>query len=419
MSNDFQSNIKKYADLAIHVGVNLQKGQRLMIRGPLMYGAPISAAPLVNALVESAYQAGARYVDVFWGDEQVELTRFKYADPDSLTEVPEWKAQGPYDHIMKGDAVMSITGINPDLLKDQNPALVTAYSRAIQTRIAPFMKLTSTNKVQWLVLAAPTPGWNAKVFPGMDSESASKKMWETLFKFCRLDQPDPIAAWREHTRKLESRAAYLQAKQYAWFHYRGPGTDFKIGFPEGALWTAASEKSSVGIPFIANLPTEEVFTAPHRLRAEGTIHSAMPLNYSGTLIDDFALEFKDGRVVKVNAAKGEDVLKELIATDEGAGRLGEVALVPHSSPISQSGTLFYNTLLDENASCHLALGRAYQTTVKGGGNWSDAEFNGQGGNTSLLHVDFMVGSAALDLDGIKADGTVEPVMRSGEWAFDL
>ena len=419
MNNDFDQKMQRYADLAIHVGLNLQKDQRLLIRGPLLYGAPISAAPLVNAVVKSAYQAGARRVDVFWGDDQTELLRFQYAPRDSLAEMADWKGDGPFQHVQNGDAILGITGINPDLLKGQDPELVTAYTQAIQKRLAPFSNAVSTNMVQWLVLAAPTPGWSAKVYPHLSADEAVKKLWETLFAFCRLDQADPIAAWKKHTLSLQNRAEYLNSKKYTHFLYRGPGTDFKVGFTHRSTWIAASEKSQGSIPFIANLPTEEVFTAPHREQADGVIHSAMPLNYSGTLIDDFSLRFENGRVVNASARVGESVLQQIIATDDGAGRLGEVALVPSSSPISRSGTLFYNTLLDENASCHLALGRAYQTTVKGGGNWSDEEFNANGGSTSLVHVDFMVGSDKLDIDGLLPDGTTEPVFQAGEWAFDL
>lgn len=419
MRDDFDHMLDRYADLAIHVGLNLQKGQRLLIRGPLLYGAPISAAPLVNALVKRAYQAGARLVDVFWGDEQTELLRFQYASKDSITEISDWKANGPYEHIQRGDAVLSITGINPDLLKGQDPELVSAYTQAIQKRLALFSNAVSTNMVQWLVLAAPTPGWSAKVYPDLAAVEASQKLWETLFTFCRLDQADPKSAWKEHTRSLQTRAEYLNSKKYTLFHYCGPGTDLKVGFTPGSTWIAASEKSQAGIPFIANLPTEEVFTAPHRERVDGIIHSAMPLNYSGTLIDDFSLRFENGRVVNASARVGESVLQKIISTDDGAGRLGEVALVPNSSPISRSGTLFYNTLLDENASCHLALGRAYQTTLEGGGKWSDEEFNAQGGSTSLVHVDFMVGSEKLDIDGYLPGGNVEPIFRAGEWAFNI
>jgi len=413
----FEEKVQRYADLAIKIGVNIQPGQRLLIRGPLLYGAPISTAPLVNALVKSAYQAGARRVDVLWGDESNELARFQYAPRDSFAEMAAWKSGAAFEHVSQGDAVIGITGINPDLLKGLDADMVTTYTQAIQKALAPFQNLTSTNQVQWLVLPAPTPGWAAKVFPSDMPGIAMEKMWMSLFAFSRLDRPDPVAAWREHTNNLKTRSAYLNAKQYAGFHYRGPDTDLTIGFTGTAVWTGASEHSASGVEFIANMPTEEVFAAPHRMKADGFIHASLPLNYSGTLIDNFDLRFEKGRVVNATAKVGETVLRKLLDTDDGAGRLGEVALVPHSSPISQSGTLFYNTLLDENASCHLAVGRAYQTTLQGGGNWSDEEFNSQGGNTSLVHVDFMVGSSKLDIDGILPDGRVEPVFRSGEWAF--
>lgn len=418
-TNDFEQKMNAYAELAIHVGLNLQKGQRLLIRGPLMYGAPISAAPLVLALTKSAYQAGARLVDIFWGDEQTELLRFQMGPKDALEEISDWKTAAPYEHVKKGDAVISVSGVNPDLLKGQDPELVSKYTNAIWTKLDPFLKITSNNQVNWLVISAPTPGWSAKVFPDLSPSEREAKMWDTIFNLCRLDQPDPIAAWKTHVHNLEARAKYLNEKKYTSFHYTAPGTDFTLGFPEGAIWCAASEKTSKGISFIANLPTEEVFTLPHKDKAEGVIHSAMPLNYSGTVVDDFSLRFEGGRVVNSSAKVGATVLQKMLETDEGASRLGEVAIVPYHSPISQSGLLFYNTLLDENAACHLALGNAYQTTLNGGGSLSNAEFNALGGNVSLIHVDFMVGSNKMDIDGILPDGQTEPVLRSGDWTFNL
>ena len=418
-TNDFEHKMNVYADLAINVGLNLQKGQRLLIRGPLMYGAPISAAPLALALARSAYRAGARLVDIFWGDEQTELYRFQLGPKDALEEVSKWKADAPFEHVKNGDAVISISGVNPDLFKGQDPELVSKYTNAIWTKLDPFLKITSNNQVNWLVISAPTPGWSAKVFPDLPPAEREAKMWETIFKLCRLDQPDPIAAWKTHVHNLEARADHLNAKKFSSFHYTGPGTDLTVGFPEGAIWCAASEKTSKGIPFIANLPTEEVFTLPHKDKVDGVIHSALPLNYSGSVIDDFALRFEGGKVVNSSAKVGEVVLQKMLATDEGACRLGEVAIVPYSSPISQSGLLFYNTLLDENAACHLAFGNAYQTTLKGGGSLSDAEFKAFGGNVSLIHVDFMVGSNKMDIDGILPDGRSEPVLRSGDWAFNV
>ena len=418
-TNDFENKMNVYADLAINVGLNLQKGQRLLIRGPLMYGAPISAAPLVLALARSAYRAGARLVDIIWGDEQTELYRFQLGPKEALEEVSKWKADAPFEHVKNGDAVISISGVNPDLFKGQDPELVSKYTNAIWTKLDPFLKITSNNQVNWLVISAPTPGWSAKVFPELLPAEREAKMWETIFKLCRLDQPDPIAAWKTHVHNLEARANYLNAKKFSSFHYTGPGTDLTVGFPEGAIWCAASEKTSKGIPFIANLPTEEVFTLPHKDKVDGVIHSALPLNYSGTLIDDFSLRFESGRVVNSSAKVGEVVLQKMLATDEGASHLGEVAIVPYNSPISQSGLLFYNTLLDENAACHLAFGNAYQTTLKGGGSLSDADFKAFGGNVSLIHVDFMVGSNKMDIDGIRPDGRSEPVLRSGDWAFPV
>jgi aminopeptidase len=244
-------------------------------------------------------------------------------------------------------------------------------------------------------------------------------MWETLFKLCRIDRPDPVQAWKDHILGLKARSGYLNKKNYSAFHYRAPGTDITIGLPEGHEWHAAQSNTTMGFPFTANIPTEEVYTLPHKNRADGVVSASMPLNYNGMLIDGIVLEFKEGRVIKASARVGEAVLQKLVATDEGAARLGEVAIVPYSSPISQSGLIFYNTLFDENAACHLALGNAYDTTIKNGTSMTPDQFAEAGGNSSIIHVDFMIGSNKMDIDGISSDGSKEPVLRSGEWAFSV
>lgn len=415
---DFDKKLEAYAELAIKVGLNIQPGQRLLIRGPLTYGVPFSAAPLVRHLTRLAYRAGARLVDVMWGDPTLDVIRFQEAPRDSFSEFSEWKADGPYEHVKAGNATMTITGMDPDQFKDVDPEIVSEYATVAQKKLRPFLNITGREEVNWLVLAAPTPGWTAKVFPNLPAEEAERKMWETLFKLCRIDREDPVQAWENHIQTLKRRCAYLNAKQYQSLHYKGPGTDYKIGLPEGHIWNGASSEFALGFSGTVNLPTEEVFTLPHRLQAEGVVSSSLPLNYNGTLIDGMRLEFQGGKVVKANARVGESSLQKMVDIDEGAGRLGEVALVAQDTPIAQSGLLFYNTLLDENASCHLAFGSAYNTCLKGGEKLSEQQFSEAGGNTSNIHVDFMIGSDKLDLDGVSSNGTVEPVLRSGLWAFD-
>ncbi len=268
------------------------------------------------------------------------------------------------------------------------------------------------------IVTAPVQGWARKLFPDDPPESGITKFWETLFQICRIDAPDPVKAWQNHVSELISRREYLTEKQYAGLKLTGPGTDLSIGLPPGHMWHGANLTTQSGIDFVTNLPTEEIFTLPHRGKTEGVVAATKPAVSSTGIIEDFNLTFSKGRVVKASARVGEDVLQKSLEIDEGARHLGEVALVPHSSPISQSGLLFYNILLDENASSHLALGNAYKFTIEGGEAMSDEEFSAAGGNTSLLHTDFMVGSEEMDIDGITSDGTSEPLMRGGEWAFD-
>jgi aminopeptidase len=275
----------------------------------------------------------------------------------------------------------------------------------------------SRDAINWCLAAAASPAWAAKIFPKLETEQAEKKLWEAIFETTRVDQDDPIKAWEKHIKNLAARANYLQAKQYSALRYQAPGTDLTLGLPHGHRWVSARMPAENGVEFTANLPTEEVFTMPDRRRAEGTVSATLPLSYGGALIEDFSVTFENGRAIKAHAKKNQAILKKLIETDEGASHLGEAALVPASSPIAKRGHLFYNTLFDENAACHLAIGRAYRFSLTGGEKLTDEEFLAAGGNNSLTHVDFMIGSPKMDIEGIKEDGSREPVMRKGEWAF--
>jgi aminopeptidase len=283
---------------------------------------------------------------------------------------------------------------------------------------APVNQLVTRNAINWCVVASSAPVWAAKIFPDLPAAEAEEKLWQAIFETTRATEPDPIAAWGTHIKNLRKRADYMQAKKYSALHYKSPTTDFTLGLPYGHKWVSARSMAENGVDFTANMPTEEIFTLPDRQRADGTVTATFPLSYGGSLIEDFTVTFENGRVVNVTAKKNEAILRKLVATDEGSTRLGEVALVPASSPIASRGHLFYNTLFDENASCHIAIGRAYRFTLTGGEELTDEEFNAAGGNTSMAHVDFMIGSPEMDIDGIREDGTREPVMRSGEWAFE-
>jgi aminopeptidase len=417
--SDFSKKLEKYAELTIKVGLNLQPGQRLLISNPSTLGVQLHVAPLVRAIAASAYQAGARYVDVIWGDEALTLTRFQLAPRDSFEEYPTWQADAITNFIQNGDALISIRSNNPDLLNEQDSTLVSTSQQVHLEHMKPYSEAVSHNAINWCVIAASGSDWAAKLFPDLSREKAQDKLWEAIFEITRVDQPDPIAAWLDHIHDLSGRSQYLTAKQYTRLHYRAPGTDLIIGLPRGHRWLSAQMTAENGVDFTANLPTEEVFSLPHKDQIDGVVSASLPLSYGGSLLEDFSLAFEKGRVTKVTARKGEDYLRKLTKTDQGAASLGEVAFVPHSSPIAQRGHLFYDALIDENAASHLALGHAYQFTLAGGEAMSKEEFASHGGNSSVLHMDFMIGSKEMDVDGFKTDGTAEPIMRKGEWAFDV
>jgi aminopeptidase len=407
----FEQKTADYADLMVHVGVNLQHGQRLVIR------APIESAALVQKIAVSAYKAGAPLVSVLYNDDQLSLIRFQHAPKGSFETFPEWESDALLQCAKRGDAFIRISATDPDLLKDQNPDDISTAIRTAQRYYAEYMKYPMSDAVSWLVASVPIPKWATKVFPGEGESDAVSKLWDAIFSSCRIDQMDPVAAWKDHLENLKKWSDFLNAKAYDRLHYRGEGTDLWLGLPKGHIWKSGQSVAKSGATFVANLPTEEVFTLGDRLRAEGVVKSSKPLNYGGTVIEDFSIRFAGGRAVEVNARKGQSTLQKLIDTDEGASRLGEIALVPHQSPISQSGVLFYNTLFDENAASHLALGRAYRFNLQGGKEMSDADFLSAGGNESLVHVDFMIGNERMDVDGVTLDGHTEPLMRGGEWAF--
>ena len=405
----FEEKLKNYADLIVNVGANVQKGQNVMFR------APVEGAELARLIVDSAYAAGARYVDLIWSDDAVTLSHFEHAADDTFDELPAWMGTALNGAAERADAFIEIRATDPSLLKDQDPDKVARASKARREALKPFMKAVTSSGVNWCLVTMPIESWAQKVFP--DVSDAMTKLWEAVFKAVRADLADPVGEWRKHLERLETRRTYLTNKQYTALHYRAPGTDLKVGLPKGHIWFGGSQPTQAGIDYVANLPTEEVFTLPHKDRVDGVVKSTLPLSYNGNLVEDFEFTFEAGKVVNVKAAQGLESLKNLLATDEGAKHLGEVALVPYSSPISQMGTLFYNTLYDENASCHLALGRAYAFTIQNGANMSSEEAAAVGVNESLEHVDFMMGSDKMDIDGITESGETEAVMRGGEWAF--
>lgn len=408
-----ESVLAKYAEVVVKVGLNMQPGQRLTIV------AEVETAPLIRAVTAKAYQNGAPLVTTFWVDEESTRLRFEHAPRDSFEEFTPWMMDGILHDAKRGDAYLSVTGTDPDLFTPFDPKLV---GTAIKTRakyFKPAQSFITNGGVQWTVACPPTPKWAAKIFPSLDEKAAHARLWEEMVKLCRLDNDDPVGVWEAHLSQLAKRRAYLTEMQFETMHFRGPGTDLKVGMPENHIWKGGSGKTQGGTVFTANIPTEEVFSVPHKARVDGTVRSTKPLNHYGSLVENFSLTFKDGQVVDFEAEKGEEALRGILETDENARRLGEIALVPHRSPISQSGLVFYNTLYDENAACHLALGSAYQDTIVNGTKMSAEELEAAGVNDSLVHVDFMIGSDEIDLDGITPDRRVIPLMKKGEWAFDV
>ncbi|GIN63739.1 aminopeptidase AmpS [Robertmurraya siralis] len=409
--NDFQRNLEKYAELAVKVGVNIQKGQTLVINTAL------DSAEFVRLVVKKAYEAGAYNTIVNWNDDIVSRTKYDLAPDEAFQEYPEFRAKEMIDLAENGAAFMSIVSSSPDLLKGVNPERIANFQKASGKALSTYRKYIQSDKVSWTVIAAPSQKWAEKVFPNEEPEISIQKLWNAIFKATRVDLDNPVEAWKKHDQTLHEKVNYLNAKRYKKLHYKAPGTDLTIELPEKHLWVGAGSVNEKGYEFMANMPTEEVFTVPHKTGVNGTVASTKPLSYGGNLIDNFSVTFENGRIVAVKAEEGEEILKRLVETDEGSHYLGEVALVPHNSPISQSNILFYNTLFDENASNHLAIGSAYAFCIEGGKKMSSEELAENGLNESITHVDFMIGSAEMDIDGINADGSKEPVFRKGDWAF--
>jgi aminopeptidase len=416
MPRAFDQMLRAYAELTVKIGLNLQPRQRLLIIGPVANGGcSLEAAPLVRQITAAAYDAGAQLVETVWGDESLLAARLTHAPRDSFDEFSAWLPTALVEHVEAGHAVLSIYANDPDQLKAYPPDVVSTLQQATARAVRPFREQISRNRTNWGVVAAAAATWAARVYPDLPPAEQVTALWSAIERLCRLDRSDPIAAWETHLAELAARTDHLNAKQYTALRYTGPGTALTIGLPQGHLWVGGRSASAAGIRFAPNLPTEEVFTMPHKDRVDGTVRSTKPLSYGGTLIEGFSLTFTEGRVVNVTAEKGEDVLRQLVTMDAGAAQLGEIALVPHNSPVAQTGVLFYNTLFDENAASHVALGAAYKFTLRGGETMSDEAFEQAGGNRSATHVDFMIGSPELDVDGVLDGGASEPVMRRGDW----
>jgi aminopeptidase len=408
----FDQKMENLATLALRVGVNLQPGQRLAL------GGPVEALDLMRRIARQAYALGAPHVHVEPIDEQMGLIRALHAHDDTLDVADAERTAMVKAKLERGDAYLRITGNDPDLMSVADPARVARIAKAASVANRPVGDLVQRAHMPWTIVAFATPAWARKAFPDLPLDEAVAKLWDAIFAATRADVDDPVGAWEAHLAQLQRAHDHLNARGYVALHLKAPGTDLRLGLADTHVWESGGSTALVnGARFVANMPTEEVFTAPHARRVDGTIASSKPLSYQGQLIDRFQLTFRDGAVVGATAERGQAALEKLLDIDEGARRLGEIALVPHQSPISQSGLLFYNTLFDENAACHVALGRAYETTMKDGTTRSLEDLQADGFNQSFTHVDFMFGSEALDVDGERPDGTREPVMRGGAWSF--
>lgn len=406
-----QEKLTKYAELALKVGINLQENQ------PLVINAPIAAAPFVREVAKIAYKLGAKYVHTEWNDEQLTKITYETASTESLSHVREWKVKGMEEMAEEGAAFMSIVASNPDLLKDVDPERVSISNKAQAKAMQNYRKYIQTAQVSWAIVSVPSQEWAAKLYPEKFPEEQVASLWENIFQVTRVNENDPVEAWNKHIKTLQEKLQVLNAKKYKKLHYIAPGTDLTIELPNEQVWLGGGMNNVQGTYFVPNLPTEEVFTAPVKTGVNGVVSSTKPLNLNGNLVDNFSLTFKEGKVVEYTAEQGYEVLKKLLETDEGALHLGEVALVPHSSPVSKQEVIFYNTLFDENASCHLALGSAYPINIEGGAKMSKEELEAKGINTSMIHVDFMIGSEKLSIDGETEDGVKETIMTDGEWAI--
>lgn len=406
---DFDKKLKKYAELIVRIGVNVQKDQTVILY------INTEQQKLAHLIVKEAYQAGAGNVIIKWSDTFSQQEFLKHASEENLNNIPNFKKEEAKYIAENRCCRISVLSEDPDAFSSIDQKRVAAYQAANGKALMPVRKATQNNDLTWTVVGAASLKWAEKVFPNLHGQSAVDRLWEEIFKTCRLDQDDPINAWQKHDANLHAKEDWLNREQFSALHYHSSITDLTVGLPENHVWEGGSSFAASGTKFVANMPTEECFTAPDCRRIDGYVTSTKPLSYAGTIIEDMKFTFKNGKVIKATAKRGQKVLEHLLSIDEGAKSLGEVSLVPDPSPISQSGITFFNTLFDENASDHLALGAAYPFNIKNGTTMSDKELKEKGINFSQTHVDFMMGSQEMNIDGIKKDGTIIPVFRNGDW----
>ena len=404
-----ENKIDKLANLAVKRGVGLQKGQNLLIT------EPIESLQLVRKIAEHAYKEGASIVTPLFTDSEITLSRFKYAPDESFDSATDWLFNGMGEAFDNNTARMAIAGDDPMLLSQMDPDKVSRANKAMAKAYKPARERITEFKINWNIVSWPGSAWASRVFPELPLDEAIVKLADAIFDASRASVDDPIQAWDDHNEKLRIKTNWLNEKNFAALQYNGPNTNLRVGLADEHEWMGGASKAQNGIICNPNIPSEEVFTTPNAHKVDGTVSSTKPLSYQGTLIDNIRVTFKDGKIIEAHASKGEEVLQKVLKSDEGASRIGEVALVPHSSPISQSGIIFYNTLFDENAASHIALGQCYSKCFKGDLDLSKEEITKRGGNSSMIHIDWMIGSDQIDVDGIDQSGNSVPIFRQGEW----
>ena len=407
-----KSFLIKYASLAVNIGVNIQKDNILVI------SSPIETAEFARLITEEAYKSGAKDVLVHYGDQKLTKIKLENSSLETISNIPEWQAES-YNYYARQEACfISISASDPDGLKGVPVEKIGASQKARTSALKEYFDNSMSNKCRWCVLSVPTLSWAKKVFPKVSDDEAMESLWDVIFKTVRVDTENPVNAWKKHNAYLEEKIKFMNNNNFKSVHLKSAnGTDLNIELPEGHIWAGGSEGDVNGIPFNANIPTEEVFTLPKKTGVNGIVYSSKPLSYGGNLIDNFSITFKDGKAIDFTAETGYDVLKQMLESDEGAKYLGEVAFVPYNSPISNSKLIFFNTLFDENAACHLAFGRAYESCVKDADKYSEEELEKIGVNNSVIHVDFMIGTSDLEITGINKNGEAIQIFSNGNWAF--
>lgn len=408
---NFDNNLEKYAELALKVGVNLKEKEGLLIMGNL------DSLPLARLIMKKAYEVGAKHVEFQLRDDEMTIIRYENGKDFVFDEFPQWKIDSLEDMYKDNYHQIFIASPDPELLKDIDSDLLARDQKTSSQAMAHVLQYRMTGKTKWNIVAVPSVAWAKSVFPDMEEDQAMQALWEKVFQATRVDQDDPVEAWKIHDHNLKKYKNFLNEKQFEKLVYKGPGTDLELYLAEEHFWMGGSKESLAGHAYVANMPTEEVFTTPHRLKVNGSLKATKPLSLNGKLVDNFGFTFKDGKVVDFYAEKGYETLEKLMENDDGAKYLGEVALVQDDSPISNTGILFKNTLFDENASCHFALGRAYSYAMQNGSELSQEELEEKGANFSLIHVDFMVGGPELSIVAYEKDGSAVELFKDGNWVF--